>query len=752
MSDPYDRYLIGVGELLKAVEPGTADHLAALTLQGRLAQSVAEARLYGSTETTRAEVARVTSELDRMCLAYLGRSFGQVCGTSELPASGSPTVYHNLPNADYGRFIGRRQELTTVYGLLVPTSRHFLVTIDGVGGVGKSALALEAAYHYLVDAHRLPVSERFDAIVWTSAKRTSLSTNGIVQRRQALHTLDDIYTAISVTLGRQDITRAQIEHQHEIVRKALTQLRVLLLVDNLEAIDDETVIGFLRELPVPTKAIVTTRHRIDVAYPIRLLGMPWESSRLLIKHECKKKGAKLTSDQERKLFDRTGGVPLAIVWSIGQVGLGHPVESVLARVADPSGDVVRFCFEGAMERIRGSDAHKLLMALALFSTGTDRETLGYIAGLSDDVIGRDEGLVELERLSQINKQGSKFSMLPLTRSYALHELELNPTFTRKATRRWAEHLAGLFESSGNRFWIQDQRAILQEGDNLLSVIDWATSRGDIDIMLMAVQPAVLYLQYTGRRVEALKLASNGIEAALQQGEISISAWLNIDAGWILSQQRSNLKALQHIRAGLAEYRQLGDEAGICFAECFLAQVLRHTHSSSETEALLDRVRAEAIRLNYLEGLVISEFELGKLARDTGDWSGAYSRFSKAREILETLYHMPVDIFSLAIQGNFASAAQQMGYYLQAKEATQRTLIELEKWRDFGVASSFTGRMNLQLAEIEAALGDRGTAAEHAEKALRLARMTKDARIAQQAQELIENLREGQPGLQTEPGQ
>ena len=37
---------------------------------------------------------------------------------------------------------------------------------------------------------------------------------------------------------------------------------------------DLVVLGFVRELPDPTKAIVTTRHRIDVAYPVRLLGMP----------------------------------------------------------------------------------------------------------------------------------------------------------------------------------------------------------------------------------------------------------------------------------------------------------------------------------------------------------------------------------------------------------------------------------------------------------------------------------------------
>lgn len=67
-----------------------------------------------------------------------------------------------------------------------------------------------------------------------------------------------------------------------------------MIVDNLETVDDEAVMDFLRELPAPTKAIVTTRHRIDVAYPVRLVGMPWEDAQALIEQECEKKGVHST--------------------------------------------------------------------------------------------------------------------------------------------------------------------------------------------------------------------------------------------------------------------------------------------------------------------------------------------------------------------------------------------------------------------------------------------------------------------------
>ena len=105
-----------------------------------------------------------------------------------------------------------------------------------------------------------------------------MTAEGIVPRQQALRTLDDIYTAIAMALQREGITRVRPEEQAQTVIHALTRQRTLLIVDNLETVDDEAVMEFLRELPAPTKAIVTTRHRLDVAYPVRLTGLPWDDA------------------------------------------------------------------------------------------------------------------------------------------------------------------------------------------------------------------------------------------------------------------------------------------------------------------------------------------------------------------------------------------------------------------------------------------------------------------------------------------
>ena len=57
-----------------------------------------------------------------------------------------PKPYHNLPRPDYGRFIGRETELAWLRRRLSPADRAWQIAINGIGGVGKSSLALAIAH------------------------------------------------------------------------------------------------------------------------------------------------------------------------------------------------------------------------------------------------------------------------------------------------------------------------------------------------------------------------------------------------------------------------------------------------------------------------------------------------------------------------------------------------------------------------------------------------------------------------------
>lgn len=519
-----------------------------------------------------------------------------------LPAP-RPAVYHNLPQPDYGEFIGREKELRQIFDLLrpYPQSRHHLIVIDGIGGIGKSALALEVAHRclhasleaarsertdqdhltrlrqilldrfdeeelrtlcfdlaldydmlpgrgkegkarellaYLERRNRLPEliellqrarpdirtadifttiqtspirAEQFEAIIWVTAKSNVLTAEGISSRRQVIRTLDDIYIAISVALQREDITRTRAEEQGEVVRQALTRQRSLLIVDNLETIDDENVLAFLRELPSPTKAIVTTRHRIDVAYPVRLVGIPWEDAQNFITHECSRKGITVSMLEQERLYERTGGIPLALSWSIGQISFGYDVAAILKRLGEPTSDITRFCFEATISKINNTPAYQLLLALALFATDATRDALGSVTELPE--LDRDEGLVALEKLSIVNKESNRFRLLPLTRSYCLALLTQDSHLESLYRERWLIYFTELMERERPQ---RDRGIGVVRPDilNIRTVLDWCWQENRMGDFKEILELFNTYLFRTGNLTALLKYYQMGIDATI----------------------------------------------------------------------------------------------------------------------------------------------------------------------------------------------------------------------------------------------
>ena len=626
-------------------------------------------------------------------------------------------VYHKLPQPDYGRFIGREKELAQVHRILrpYPHSQHALVTIDGIGGIGKSALALEVAHRYLRDYERLPEEERFKAIIWTSAKAAVLTADGIAPRQQITRTLEDIYATISVTLEREDITRARPEDQDELVTRALTQQRTLLIVDNLETVDDERVNAFLRELPAPTKAIVTTRHRIDVAYPVRLTGMPKKDGLALIAQECAKRGVTLVEAEAEKLYDRTGGVPLAIVWSVAQMGYGYAVEPVLRRLGQPTSDIARFCFEGALERIRGKPAHKLLMALSLFATDASREALGYVADLPE--LDRDEGLVELEGLSLVNKREDRFVFLPLTKAFALAELIGQPDFEMKTGRRWVNYLKELCKGADSEYyWRYVSYAFYDEGLNILEAIQWSYEHGTAEDVFVLFSAAYDYLEFTGRWSEILALGSKALSLARSiQNPIAIARLANT-MGWILGQRGEYQKAKSRFLEALTQYQQVvGNREGESVTLQHLSAIYRKMGVFDKAKELCSQAWSIAENLDTGDLKALIKTEYGKLARDVGDWELAWKYFSEVRDWFEERVEQTPRDESLARStwGHLAIVAYHLGRPQEAKELSLKSLEFFEARGTKGYLATLKYRLSL----AEEALGEYEAALKHAREAV-----------------------------------
>jgi LuxR family glucitol operon transcriptional activator len=381
------------------------------------------------------------------------------------------SIYHNLPARDCNAFVGRDAEIENLQRLLSfenPTPR---ISLEGLGGVGKTTLILDVAYRYLLEAKYLDYP--FEAIVFTSAKPQHFTSKGILPRLLRERTLQDILRAIARTIKCPDTATTNFRETYEQVYHRLADMPTLLIIDNLDALEEEQeVLGFLYELPPTVKVVITSRETTPFTR-IRLNPLTPTEGLKLIQNQATEKNVELSLDKSRQLYQTTGGIPAAIVYAISQLAFGYRFADVSPIIIQHQGDFSRFYFENSMQPLKGDSSHFILMALALFPKPASFEAICNIAGVKDNSTAVD-AFAKLQQLSLINCQQGRYTMLPLTREYALCELFANPEFESAARQRWVNYYLDISQKYGGKYekeW-NDYQELEAEWDNLCEVIEW----------------------------------------------------------------------------------------------------------------------------------------------------------------------------------------------------------------------------------------------------------------------------------------
>jgi LuxR family glucitol operon transcriptional activator len=395
----------------------------------------------------------------------------------------SQRFYHNLPPRDYTTLVGRESEIQKLLEWLSfehPTPR---ISIEGIGGVGKTALLLDVAYRCWQTSQETQPGEisrnalpRFEAIIFTSAKSQNFTTCGIFPRFRRERTLRDIFTSIVRTLKCGHTPSASFEEACEQIYKCLGKVKTLLIVDNLDTLENQQdVLGFLYELPSTVKVVITSRELTPFT-SLRLTALSQTEALNLIQHQAQGKGVQLSLGESQKLYQTTGGVPAAIVYAVSQLAAGYTLPDVSPCLVQPVSNFSRFYFESAVQPLQGQAAHRLLMAIALFPKPPVREAICAVAAITDSNT-MAEGLARLQQLSLIQQQQGQYTMLPLTRGYVLSELSTHPEFEHNARNRWVDWYLSLARSHGGKDWTEwnDYQPLEREWENIIEVMEWCIS-------------------------------------------------------------------------------------------------------------------------------------------------------------------------------------------------------------------------------------------------------------------------------------
>jgi len=608
------------------------------------------------------------------------------------------SIPHNLPAPSCTTFIGREVELVRLLDLLSSRSAAHLISVDGIGGVGKTTLVVEAAYRCLqascgeISNSTDPV---FDVIIFTSAKELRLTPLGLLKSLSPRRTLKDLFHQIARVVDELEITGISFEEQIDRIQDTLAKYRTLLIVDNLETVtDQQDVLAFLYELPPTVKAVITTREQI-IFVPVRLTSMPEQDGLSLIQQEAQEKQVVLNHSDRLNLYQATGGIPVSISYAIGQLANGFLIQEVLQKISHPKGEVARFCFETSVQSFRTQPAHHLLMALALFPSSAGQDALIQVAMPNIDPASVQPDLARLRGLSLVKQDHHRYSMLPLTREYALAELKAHPDFAQEVRQRWLNWYLGfstLYARFDNGEWLGLGFEDLEvEWQNLQAVMEWCMAVGYDAKAVQLWHNLRNYTQVRGRHISRLGCWSDRLtwtawlmDVAEQRGDWKTFAQMTLDHAWTLTAlgKSAQLKIAETLLLRVWELRHHQDTGfqGTLTQAIVVLLIQQQRFEQAQTwlsqgERLLQQADLEDP--NQIRQSIQIEYYRGEILFKSEDYEPAKARFVSALKAARQL-HWVRAVFIIQnwlaeiaiVQGQVDEAQRLLMDGLQVAEANQ----------------------------------------------------------------------------------
>ena len=336
---------------------------------------------------------------------------------AEWQAPSAPPLPNNLPRLQ--PFFGREEELKTIREALDPESRTWGALIDGPGGMGKTSLAVRAAYD-------CPPGQ-FQRIIFVSVKDRELDDDGV--RKLGGFLLPgflEMLNELARELGQPDIAKSPEDQRIRLLLDALRPAQALLILDNLESLpkdDRDQLFTFVKRLPQGCKAILTSRRRIGSGSELLILEKLDQDAALETLADLARRNPLLakTSEAERiALYTQTGGKPLLLRWVAGQLGRGSCRTFTDAlhflRTCPPDNDPLEFIF-GDLAQEFTADETKVLCALTYFTLPAKVEHIAEFAGLDEEPVEIALRTLANRSLVVPDQEETAFALVPMVADF-----------------------------------------------------------------------------------------------------------------------------------------------------------------------------------------------------------------------------------------------------------------------------------------------------------------------------------------------
>jgi tetratricopeptide (TPR) repeat protein len=405
-------------------------------------------------------------------------------GKPQLLNNPPPKIDRLLPHRAHLQLLDRETQIQQIHHWLNDKNSSHLIAIEGMGGMGKTSLALEIAHQCLAaseNPQNFPTT--FDAIIFTSVQPQRILGKLIVPRSPRSYSLQDILRSINFTLtGFRQLptaTTAQIEHIYQVI----SQRQPLIIVDNIESLAEQTeLLDFLMCIPQSAKVIVTSRESLGLAQTIFLQPIESTITKPWLERQLRQRQINLKSSQVENLVKAIAGSPLAMEHMLSNIAANYHSSTPLQfpqNLRQSTQVIHEFCFRTNLQSLQTTPAAlTTLLTLSFFAHPTTEPVLIKITQLSPAALR--SSLVQLRKLHLINTPPSPQNLPPipplhsLLCSYITEQLDQQPELSQQLHNQWVAYYQNFAASYRERYWLEwhDYSALIADWSNLRSVVDW----------------------------------------------------------------------------------------------------------------------------------------------------------------------------------------------------------------------------------------------------------------------------------------
>lgn len=413
---------------------------------------------------------------------------------SEIP---SPNPRSTLPSPPTP-LVGRERELMEITELLLGESEVRLLTLTGIGGVGKTRLALEVARVLLAEGHFL------DGIAFV-----------------ALAPLGDQALVVPTIARSLGLKEEQGQSPQDVLHTYLREKRLFLVLDNFEhlleaAAEVADLIESCPDLLMLATSRASLRVRGEHEYPVPPLVLPSSTQNATEEEVLRAPSGRLFLERARAASPsfvlttenahsvaaicwRLAGLPLALELAAAKVRLLEPaallsrldqaLSIAWARDLPERQRTMRAALDWSYELLSEPE-RRLFCRLSVFAGGFTLEAIETVGASenSEEVLGLLGALVEQSLVMvQQPKAGSevRYAMLEPVRQYALNKLEESGD-AGEAHRKHAEYFVELAERAEpelqGAYEVEWLERLESENDNLRVAFSWYLgANGDAQI-------------------------------------------------------------------------------------------------------------------------------------------------------------------------------------------------------------------------------------------------------------------------------